>query len=359
MESVYIHVPFCTKICSYCDFPKLEAFEDFIGPYLNALKKEIADKYNNELIKTIYIGGGTPSCLKPENMKKLFDIIKIFNLDSVNEFTFECNLSDINENLLRFLKDNGVNRLSIGIQSFNKEKLLYMERESSLEEALNAFYIARSLGFDNINVDLIYAMPEETPKILKKDLDLFLKLKPDHISTYSLIIENNTKVGIRDLPINEDIDAKFYETIVNILTKNGFEHYEISNFSIPRKESKHNMTYWNNEEYFGFGLGAHGYIYGVRYENTRSITNYLNGKYRIKEDIQGATTTMENEIILGLRKIKGINLKDFFEKYEINMQEAFPVKELISNGDLIYKDGHISISPDKIYLMNEILLKLI
>jgi len=359
MESVYIHVPFCTKICSYCDFPKIEAFDDFIGPYLDALKKEITDKYNNELIKTLYIGGGTPSCLSPENMKKLFAIIKIFNLDPINEFTFECNLSDINENFLRYLKDNGVNRLSIGIQSFNKEKLLYMERDSSFEDALNAFHIARNLGFDNISIDLIYAIPEETAKVLKKDLDLFLKLKPDHISTYSLIVENHTKVGIRDLPINEDIDANFYEIILKALTKHGFQHYEISNFALPGKESKHNLTYWNNEEYYGFGLGAHGYIYGVRYENTRSITNYLNGKHRIKEEIQGKKETMENELILGLRKMSGINLAEFYKKYEINMQEVFPIKELTSNGNLIYKNGYISISPDKIYLMNEILLKLI
>ena len=360
MESVYIHIPFCKSICSYCDFCKVLCHGPWITQYLNALLAEVEVKYFGEEIGTIYVGGGTPSALNTKELKYLFEIINKFNKKEEVEFTFECNLNDINEEMLRLLKENGVNRLSFGIESFNEDKLAFMERRHTFNDAQEKMALIRSMGFDNVNVDLIYGIPGETIKDLKKDIDLILKLEPDHISTYSLIVEDNTKIGISGVvPIEEELDAEMYELIRDRLKSKKFKHYEISNFALEGKESKHNMKYWDNEEYYGFGLGAHGYRHGVRYENTRSINGYFEGKYLLREEMLSKEDKMANELMLGFRKVEGINLKDFFMKYEVNLQEVFNVKELIENKELIYKDGYLFINPEYLYVMNEILIKIL
>ena len=223
MESVYIHIPFCKSICSYCDFCKMYYHGPWVIKYLNSLAKEVEEKYEGEEIKTLYIGGGTHSSLSLKDIKYLFEIVGKFNLSSDCEVSFECNLNDINEELLRTLKDCGVNRLSIGIESFNEDKLKFMERKHTFEEAVYAMKIARYYGFDNINLDLIYGIPGETLKVLKKDIDMILELKPDHISTYSLIVEDHTKVGNMGIvPIPEELDASMYELICDRLKKEKF-----------------------------------------------------------------------------------------------------------------------------------------
>lgn len=360
MESVYIHIPFCRSICSYCDFCKMLYNGSFVTQYLNALLKEIKDRYDGEEIKTLYIGGGTPSSLSIKDLKYLFEIVRQFNLTKLEEFTFECNLNDLNEELLQFLFDNGVNRLSIGIESFNEDKLKFMERFHSYQEACNIFKIIRNIGFTNVNVDLIYGIPGETLKDLKKDLELILKLNPDHISTYSLIVEDNTKIGINGvIPIPEELDASMYEEICDLLDVKKYEHYEVSNFALKGKKSKHNLKYWNNEEYYGFGLGASGYTNGVRYENTRSLTEYVKGNVRKKEEILSVEDKMYNELMLGFRKMEGINLKEFFIKYGVNMQEVFDLHEVLKNEELIVDGEYIYVNPEYIYVMNEILIKIL
>ena len=360
MESVYIHIPFCKNICSYCDFCKMLYHGPWITQYLNQLALEIKDKYQNEVIRTIYIGGGTPSCLNEKELKYLLDIVKTFIVSEDLEYTFECNLNDISDNLLKLLKDYGVNRLSIGIQSFNEEKLAFMERYHTFEDAKEKIKLCRSYGFDNINVDLIYGIPGETIKDLKKDLDLILKLDVDHISTYSLIIEDNTKVGNSKMaPIPEELDAKMYETILEKLENKKYNRYEVSNFCRKNKQSRHNLNYWDNNQYYGFGLGASGYIDNIRYENTRSLANYLKGKYVLKQTFLTKEDIMDNEIMLGFRKIAGINLQEFYNRYEVNLQEVYNIKELLKNHELIYEDGYIYINPDMIYVMNEILIKIL
>lgn len=360
MESVYIHIPFCRSICSYCDFCKMLYNGSFVTQYLNALLKEIKDRYDGEEIKTLYIGGGTPSSLSIKDLKYLFEIVRQFNLTKLEEFTFECNLNDLNEELLQFLFDNGVNRLSIGIESFNENKLKFMERFHSYQEACNIFKIIRNIGFTNVNVDLIYGIPGETLKDLKKDLELILKLNPDHISTYSLIVEDNTKIGIQGVvPILEELDASMYEEICDLLDVKKYEHYEVSNFALKGKKSKHNLKYWNNEEYYGFGLGASGYTNGVRYENTRSLTEYVKGNVRKNEEILSVEDKMYNELMLGFRKMEGINLKEFFIKYGVNMQEVFDLHEVLKNEELIVDGEYIYVNPEYIYVMNEILIKIL
>ena len=360
IKSVYIHIPFCNSICSYCDFCKVVYNHDWLKPYLERLESEIDNSYMGEEIETLYIGGGTPSCLSIEELKDLFKVIAKFKRREETEFTFECNISDIEEEKFRFLYEQGVNRLSIGIESFDKEKLEFMKRTSDFKDAKKKMALLRNIGFNNINIDLMYAIPGETVKTLKKDLEKFLKLKPEHISTYSLIIEKNTLVGLNKIkPIEEEHDYKLYETICKTLKKAGFIHYEVSNFAKKGYESKHNLTYWNNEEYYGFGVGASGFVAAIRYENTKSLTEYLKGNFVSSKSLMSKVDNMENELILGFRKLEGINLEHFFDKYEENMQNIFPIKPLVKNGDLIYKDGYVYINPKKLYVMNEILLKLI
>lgn len=359
-KSVYIHIPFCRNICSYCDFCKLLYKKDWADLYLNKLNEEILDRYLDDEIKTIYIGGGTPSCLSLSQIKKILEICHNFHLSSQIEFTFECNLDDITEEILYLLKLNGVNRLSIGIQSFNEDNLYFLNRKHTLEEAEEKMALIRKLGFNNVNIDLMYALPTEDLSVLKKDLTMFLKLEPDHISTYSLMIEPHTMLYQKRIkPISEDMDSLMYKTIIKTLEKKDYHHYEVSNFAKEGYESKHNLTYWNNEEYYGFGLGASGYIDDIRYTNTKSLKNYLDGFYHGEQEILSLKDAMDNELMLGFRKCEGISLEKFKRKFGKNMEDCYPIKSLLKNKDLKEEDGYIFIPKDKFYIMNEILLKMI
>lgn len=359
-SSIYIHVPFCKNICSYCDFCKYYYNEKWVNDYLDSLELEIKDRYMDEIIKTIYIGGGTPSSLNEKQLLRLFNILKIIKLDNEYEFTFECNLSDITSSLVSILKKNKVNRVSIGIESFDKDNNILLDRNSKYEDAKNKINLLKENGINNINIDLIYAIKNQSIHKLKKDLKLFNKLNVTHISTYSLMIQKNTKLYNKNiLPIDENLDYKMYKTICKYLKRKGFIHYEISNFCKEGYESRHNLVYWSNEEYFGFGPGASGYADGVRYDNTKNLNKYFNGEYISNKEILSEKDIMDYEIILGLRKINGINIKEFYEKYHVNIQSKYPVEELINSGDLIHKNGNIFINPDKLYIMNEILLKLL
>ncbi len=359
VDSMYIHIPFCMKICSYCDFCKMMYKDNLVEGYFEALAKEIEDKYNHEELKTLYIGGGTPSVLNNGHLLELARIINSLTFAKEYEFTFECNINDINDNLLTNLKNMGVNRLSIGIESFDSSLLSLMNRECSFEDTYKKIKLCRFYGFNNINLDLIYALPTEYIKILKKDINLLLKLNPEHISTYSLILEDHTLLKLNGYePIDEELDADMYDYIIKRLRNKGYNHYEISNFAKPGYESKHNLKCWNNEEYYGFGLGAAGYYAGVRYENTRSLTEYKKGNYLGNKEIVSKEAQMKYELMLGLRKTMGINIKDFYDKYQENIQDVFNLNQVMKDKDLLLKNNYLYINPKKYYVMNEILLKI-
>lgn len=361
MESVYIHIPFCNSICSYCDFCKVLYNRKWTIPYLDALKKEIEDNYSEEELLSIYIGGGTPSSLSAHELNYLFSFVNGLKKKKEYEFTFECNVADINDNLLELLQKNGVNRLSIGIESFEPNILNEMDRPYySLLQVKVLIELCHKYGFNNINVDLMYGFKNQKFNDVKEDLKKIIDLKVQHISTYSLLINPNTYLGCQNyVRMDDDKDAKIYEYIRKKLVAKGYEHYEVSNFSIHGFNSKHNLKYWNNEEYYGFGLGACGYVEGLRYENTKSLTSYLNGVTKLESNILSKKEIMENEIMLGLRKIKGINLQKFYDKYKVNLQEVFDIKELLKRKDIVYKKGYLFIPKEKIYIMNEILIKIL
>lgn len=359
MASVYIHIPFCNKICSYCDFTKIYYNKKYINSYLDTLEYEIKNKYKGELISTIYIGGGTPTSLDIDELKKLFSIINIFKLDKNYEYTIECNIESLTKEKLDLFKNNKINRLSIGIETFNEKYLKYLNRSHKVDEVFDIIGYAKKL-FDNINIDLIYGIPNQKLSDLKEDIKTFLKLDINHISTYSLIIEPHTTLFINnESNIDEELDLEMYNYICDTLEKHGYIHYETSNFAKPGYESIHNLTYWNNLEYYGFGLGASGFINNIRYTNTKSIDKYLNKEFIYEQDKMTDLINMQNEMILGLRKIEGVHIDTFKRKYHRDIKEVFNIDKLLEEGKLIIKDGYIFINKDYIYTSNDILINFI
>lgn len=359
MKHCYIHIPFCEKICSYCDFCKMFYNPKLCKEYLNDLEKEIKKYYQNEELETIYIGGGTPSCLNIEELESLLRIVNQFKKSTNYEYTIEGNIESLTHEKLILMKKYGINRISIGIESIDSNNLKVLGRSIQKQECIKKIQEIRNLGFDNINLDLMYAIPKENIETLKQDLDFIISLKPDHISTYSLIIEDHTMLKNNHIKnIEEDLDYEMYQIICNTLKKHGYNHYEISNFAKEGKQSRHNLCYWNNKEYYGFGLGASSYRNGFRMTNTRSITNYRKG-IQIEKEKLTEEEIIEYEIILKLRLIEGISLKEFEEKYKRPFNDYYDYEPLLKEKVLILEDDYLKIAEEKLYVSNEIIVKLL
>lgn len=358
IKSAYIHIPFCKSICSYCDFSKMYYNSNFVNLYLNALSNEIKEDYKGEILETIYIGGGTPSSLSIDELKHLFLITNTLNLSDNYEFTIECNIEDVTKEKLELFKNNKVNRISIGVQSFNNKILKYLNRKYDSEIILKKINLAKKY-FDNINIDLIYAVNNETIDDLKKDLKMFLSIDIPHISCYSLIIEKNTILYNKNEEyISEDLDRLMYDTIEKTLSSN-YCHYEISNYAKKGFESKHNLCYWNNKEYYGFGLSAASFIENKRINNTRNLKKYIEFNRDKEEEILTKEDKIRYELILGFRKIEGINKKEFCNKYNIDIHNLYNINELLKKGYLSENDKYIFIPKEYIYVSNDILINFI
>ena len=318
-ESVYIHIPFCKTKCKYCSFVSFNKPE-FITGYMYSLMKEISENYQGEYLKTLYFGGGTPSLIPTNLIEK---VIKKFKFHSEPEITLELNPDDSNPEYLTKLNQIGINRLSIGLQTFDDEILRIIGRRHNSEQIYLTIKQAEEAGFKNISVDLIYGLPNQTIDGLKKDIEKFLSLNVKHLSTYGLKIEDESLWGKNppeNIPDN-DLQADMYELINERLEQNGFYRYEISNFAKQGYESKHNLNYWNNEEYYGFGVSAHGYVEGIRYSNKNTLEEYIEnpsshefGKFLTNEE------KLEEEIFLGFRKTEGININKIKEKFDIDFE---------------------------------------
>lgn len=355
--SVYIHIPFCNYICSYCDFCKIIYDKRYIKRYLDSLRSEIVSRYRGEEVKTIYIGGGTPSSLDTQELIMLLDIISLFNLSSDYEFTIEGNIESINEDKLIIMKKYGVNRISVGIQSFNSDIIKLLGRRHTKEEVFDKINLIKRY-IDNINVDIIYGAYSDI-SILKMDISYALELNVNHISAYSLIIEDNTLLKVNGFSyIDEDIDFEMYKYINDTFVSNGYIHYEISNYAKRGYESRHNLVYWNNDYYYGFGLSSCSYIDNVRIVNTKNLSKYLNGEYIATSLIEDINVRMENEVMLGLRKFKGINLDVFRGKYKRDLMDVFNTDDLIRDGYLVIEDNYLRISSEHMYISNEIIVRM-
>jgi len=358
MLGVYVHIPFCNKICNYCDFCKILYNSKYVDKYLDKLEEEINSRYKGEIVNTIYIGGGTPSSLNEEQLDKLLSILTIFNLSDNYEYTIECNIESIDINKINIFKSYGINRISFGVESFNKDIQEILGRSHDEDMIFDNIYMTKKY-FDNINIDLIYGVNNNI-ELVKEDIRKFLELDIPHISCYSLILEENTKLYIdKHKYIDEEIDREMFEYISNTLKKNGYEHYEISNYAKKGYKSIHNKNYWLNGSYYGFGLGAVSFIENYRISNTKNMSKYLSGNYVNTKENEDERVRKENDLILGFRMINGININNFNLKYNDNLLDKDVIKELINDGYLEVVDGYIRCNYKYIYLENYILEKII
>ena len=310
--ALYIHVPFCKRICPYCDFVKYCKNKTFEEKYIDNLIVDIKGLIEQGCkFETIYIGGGTPTCLEYENLERLLINLKpLIDFSKNFEFTIECNPENITEKLLILLKDNNINRISIGIQSFNKEILTLIKRDYDLD-IFKLINLVKSF-INNISVDLMYGFPNQTLEDLENDLNEFLKLDVPHISTYSLTVEKGTLFYRNKIKPIDSYDIRdYYDLILNTLRKHGYRRYEVANFARPGYESAHNITYWKNKEYVGIGLGAAGYDFESRYKYIGSLKDYLAGNRYYEEDVMNEYIRYEDFILTNLRLEEGFLRQDF------------------------------------------------
>lgn len=321
-KNAYIHIPFCKSKCNYCSFvsyPKLELKEK----YIDALIREIKEEYNNENLETLYFGGGTPSNLGINDFKK---ILSLFNFTNGAEITTEINPDGITEEYLKDLKSLGINRISIGTQSFDDEILKLIGRRHKGAQAKLALLYAKNAGFQNISLDFIYGLPTQDIKGFENDLKKAVELSVQHISLYGLKIDEgcnfyqNPPKSLPDL----DEQADMYLKAIEILEAKGFEHYEISNFSLPKFNSKHNLNYWDNNSYYGFGCAASGYVNEIRYTNETNVEEYIkNPLKKISEHKLSKQEILEEAIFLGFRKMTGININEINQRFEIDFNKKY------------------------------------
>ncbi len=360
VNSLYIHIPFCKKICSYCDFLKSLYFPKISKEYIKQLVNDIEiakSKFNK--FKTIYIGGGTPSVLSYEELEILLSSLKPL-LRKNGEFSIEVNPESLDEEKLKLFKKYGINRISIGIESFNEKYLKLINRDYKIDYFSLINLVKKYIS--NINVDFIYGLPDESLKDIKFELDNFIKLGINHISLYSLMVEKGSKFYIDGYKEeNEENLRKQYDLIVKTLKKYKYNRYEVSNFSLKNKESKHNLTYWHDEEYLALGVGSSGYINNIRYKNTSNISKYIKGINDIEKEVVTLEDDKEYFLLTNLRLEKGFLLSKYKNKF--NEDFYLSKKEII---DQLIKDKIVSmtkyrfkINKDYMYTLDSVLVKLI
>tara|TARA_Y100000114_G_scaffold157293_1_gene189043 strand:- start:47796 stop:48974 length:1179 start_codon:yes stop_codon:yes gene_type:complete len=355
LAGLYLHIPFCKKACHYCDFHFTQSLRQ-IDDMVDAICKELVlqnEFLGKDSIYSIYFGGGTPSLLEHHHLKQIMKVIKYeYDLASNIEITLEANPDDLSREKLQAFYDNGVNRLSIGIQSFNNDHLKWMNRQHSGEEAMEAVYEARQVGFENISVDLIYAVPYGDHSIWENDLKQALRLRPEHISSYCLTIEPKTAFGKwleqgKLYEVEEEFAAEQFEMLIDTLRQYGYDQYEISNFAQPGYESRHNSNYWKDEKYLGVGPSAHSYNGKFRKANVANNAKYLLGLSENKipfEVIHLSKEDQANEYILtSLRTKWGLNLNHLKNKYGVDLLMVHrDYLNKLSLQDLLYEeDEHL------------------
>lgn len=372
MLGLYIHIPFCNSICPYCDFCKRVSSEKVKQTYLKALLEEMKiKKLDAYAFDTLYIGGGTPSSLQIDDLEKLFQSLsKYIDLKSMKEFTFECNPLDITPKLCTILAKYHVNRVSIGVQTFQKKLQRVINRYITIEEIKEKISLLQSVKITNVNIDMMFAIPSQSFSDVESDLKKLLELDIQHISYYSLILEEHTIFSHLQKAhklecIDEKLEAKMYHHICHTLEKGGFNRYETSNFSKKGYESLHNLIYWNCEEYIALGLGASSYYHSIRSTTTTHMQNYLDGIQKnvvvLQEEIKlSIEDKMKETVILELRKKEGIDEKKFYQLFHIDIKCKFQsIYSLIGDGLLVEEKNYLFIPQKYVYITNHIILKII
>lgn len=368
--SAYVHIPFCTQICYYCDFSKVFIKNQPVDAYLEALIKEF-ESYQINSLKTLYIGGGTPTAITAKQLDYLLSHLQQhLQLDQLEEFTIEANPGDLTEDKIAVLRQSAVNRISLGVQTFNDKQLKQIGRSHTEAQIYTTIASLKEAGFQNMSIDLIYALPGQTIQQVKENVAKALALDIPHLSLYSLILEHHTvfmnkmRRGKLQLP-TEDLEAEMFEYIISEMEASGFEHYEISNFTKPGFESRHNLMYWNNDEYFGCGAGASGYLDGIRYRNRVPIQHYLkavaDGNARLSEEVLTKEEMMEEELFLGLRKKSGVSVSRFQEKFGLSFESRYGsvVRELQAQGLLVKDKDFVRMTKKGLFLGDSVAEKFI
>ncbi len=348
-KGIYIHIPFCVKKCLYCDFCSTSDWtmqEAYVTALINDMKK-----HKGECADTVFIGGGTPTVLG-EGLLAVIDAVReTFVLSKDYEFTVEANPGTVDVSLLTKMKKAGVNRLSLGVQSFNDNELEALGRIHNSKEAIDAFYMARKAGFSNINIDLMLSTPNQTIKSVEHTLDAIKALNPEHVSAYSLIIEEGTPFYDMDLNLpDEDTERDIYHYAVERLKAMGFERYEISNFAKKGYECRHNIKYWTGDEYLGFGCAAASYTDNYRFTNTYDILSYIQGVRLDEKELIDKNEQLKEKFLLGLRMSRGV-------KYNGEFKEK--IEKLIAQGLIENKDGYIRLTKKGFDLGNVVFMEFV
>ncbi|MCI6189318.1 MAG: radical SAM family heme chaperone HemW [Clostridium sp.] len=369
--ALYIHIPFCKQKCLYCDFPSYSHKEELMDEYVKALNKEILSKTKKYKIESLFIGGGTPSYLSDENLKILLDTINKLDFVENAEKTMECNPGTVNKEKLEIIFNGGINRISFGLQSTNNEILKKIGRIHTYEEFKENYILARKIGFKNINIDMMFGLPNQSLNIWLESLKEVVELNPEHISSYSLIIEEKTPFyslfnkDLLDLPSEEE-ERAMYEKGRDFLEFKGYNQYEISNYAKDNKECFHNKIYWQCKEYIGVGVSSSSYIDGKRIKNIDNIKEYIKNINEnnsiIDEELENTEKDkIEEFMFMGLRMIKGIEEKEFENRFGKKIDELYKevIEKHIKNGLLIREDGRIFLSKKGIELSNMVMSDMI
>ncbi len=363
--ALYIHIPFCKQKCFYCDFPSFCNLEPLMNDYIEALGKELKNIKDEQVMRTIFIGGGTPTYLNLKALIALKKFIGILKIAEGAEFTIEGNPGTFTEEKLKVLKSMGVNRLSIGLQAVQDGLLKTLGRIHSYEDFVKSYNMARNLGFDNINIDLMFGLPGQTNAMWSETLETVIRLQPEHLSCYSLILEEGTAFSKlyneEDLP-SEDNILKMYLDTKRVLKENSYYQYEISNFSKVGFECKHNLVYWDLKSYIGVGSSAHSYYKGVRYRNEANVQKYIeninNGESTVVEKYKNTIEDdMEEFMFLGLRKIEGISLEKFKSIFKKDIYSVYGdvINKYKKENLIMEKAGRMHLSSRGIEISNYIL----
>ncbi|MEK3995615.1 radical SAM family heme chaperone HemW [Psychrobacillus sp. FSL K6-2365] len=370
VRGVYIHIPFCHQICNYCDFNKFFFQNQPVDEYIESLGKEMSLWQNDAepaKIDTIFIGGGTPTSLTVEQLDRLLSLIhKHIPMEHVTEFTSEANPDELTLEKMQLMRKYGVNRLSMGVQTFDQDLLKVLGRTHSNDHVYEVIEYAKQTEFPSISIDLMYGLPNQTMEQWKASLQEAFRLKIPHISAYSLLVEPKTifynllSKGKLSLP-GEDLEAEMYSYLLEEMKNHGYTQYEISNFAYEGKESKHNLLYWNNDEYIGLGAGAHGYVNGVRYSNHGPLKKYmqtidLGEKPLMMQKEVTKVEKMEEEMFLGLRKNEGVSLEKFEGRYGITLHDIYgkELDELLQKELIIIQDNFVRLTTRGRFIGNEV-----
>ncbi len=367
MAGLYIHIPFCRARCLYCDFTTYTGMESFMPAYVEALAREVRDQLDGAIPQTIFIGGGTPTSLDDESFQSLMAIIRPLIRSRDQEVTIEANPESVTPEKVALMKAGGINRVSLGLQTTDDILLKNIGRIHSYEKFLESYRLLRQEGFDNLSFDLITALPGQDEAVIRNTIDEAIALEPEHVSVYSMILEEGTplytlhEAGRLELPDDEK-DRRFQDLFMERLRQAGYHRYEISNYARPGRESKHNLNYWNFGDYYGCGLGASGFLDGVRHTNTRSLTEYIEG-IRDGRDIRAEVyrnsleDSMEEFIFMGLRKTEGIALTEFRERFG---QDLFQVygdvpRRFLARGYMVQDEDRLRLTDQGLDISNYIM----